>query len=166
MQTAVAIAVLALTPLLAWRIYARIRRSIGRQRLSRPRAWLTLTLFPMLLALLAVGAYWQAVPVAWLAAGLASGALLAIYGLRRTRFEATAEGVYYTPSAHLGVALSLLLVGRVLYRLVEVAAIDTSVLTGNQPPVLSPLTLALVGLLAGYYMRYALGLVRWRPPAA
>ena len=41
---------------------------------------------------------------------------LGILGLRLTRFETTGEGMLYTPSAHLGIALSTLLVGRIVYR--------------------------------------------------
>ena len=113
------IAFLVLLPLLAWRVYARIRRIVGRQKLSRRRAWSTLTIFPVLIALLAYASHAQVQALLGLAAGLAGGAVLAVYGLRLTRFEPTPEDLFYTPSAHLGIALSLLLVARILYRLVE-----------------------------------------------
>lgn len=158
------IALLILLPLLAWRVYARIRRMVGRQRLSRARAWSTLVLFPVLIALLAYASHAHLERVMWLAGGLAAGSVLAVYGLRRTLFEPTPEGLFYTPHAHLGVALSLLLVGRILYRLVEIYFIDLTNLPGATDLALSPLTLAVVGLLAGYYMGYAIGLVRWRDP--
>jgi len=47
-----------------------------------------------------------------LVAGAGFGAALGLYGLRLTKFEQTAQGLFYTPSAHLGIALSLLFVGR------------------------------------------------------
>ena len=157
------IAFLVLLPLLAWRIYSRIQRIVGRQKLSRRRAWSTLTVFPVLIAALAYAAHANPQALVGLASGLAGGAVLAAYGLRLTRFEVTPEGMFYTPSAHLGIALSLLLVGRILYRLVEIYRSDPTISPAATSLALSPLTLAVVGLLAGYYMAYAIGLVRWRP---
>jgi hypothetical protein len=156
------IALLVLLPLLAWRVYSRFRRMIGRQRLSRVRPWITLTLFPALVALLAYAAQSHLERLWWLAGGLTVGALLAVYGLRLTRFEPTPQGLFYTPNVHLGIALSLLFVGRIVYRLAEVYAIDTAAPPSNADFVRSPVTLALFGLLAGYYIAYAFGLVRWR----
>ncbi len=156
------IAVLLLLPLLAWRIYARIRRAVGRQKLSRRRAGLTLAIFPVLIALLIFVSQAHVERLAWLAVGLAAGGLLAVYGLRLTRFESVPEGVFYTPSAHLGIALSLLLIGRVLFRLFQLYTSDASTLPAATNAMLGPFTLLIVGLLAGYYMGYALGLVRWR----
>ena len=156
------IAFLVLLPLLAWRIYSRIQRIVGRQKLSRRRAWSTLTVFPVLIAALAYAAHANPQALVGLASGLAGGAVLAAYGLRLTRFEVTPEGLYYTPSAHLGIALSLLLVGRILYRLVEIYRLDPAVSPAATSLAFSPLTLLVVGLLAGYYMAYAIGLVRWR----
>jgi hypothetical protein len=152
-------------PLLAWRVYTRIRRIVGRQKFSRLRALSTLTIFPVLLALLAYASHAHVQALVGLAAGLAGGAVLAAYGLRLTRFEPTPEGLFYTPSAHLGITLSLLLVARILYRLVEIYRIDPGVPLAATSLALSPLTLVIVGLLAGYYMAYAIGLVRWTAPA-
>jgi hypothetical protein len=82
--------------------------------------------------------------------------------LRLTRFERTAQGLFYIPNAYLGSALSLLLVGRILYRLSELYV-------GGLPPAgvpadfaRSPVTLAIFGTLAGYYVAYAIGLLLWR----
>jgi cytochrome b561 len=97
-----------------------------------------------------------------LAGGLIFGSLLAVYGLRQTRFEQTPQGLFYTPHAHLGIALSLLFVGRILYRLVAVYALNGAASPGAAEFARSPLTLAVFGLLAGYYIIYAVGLVRWR----
>ncbi len=156
------LALLLLVPLLAWRAYSRFRRMVGRQRLSRVRPWITLALFPVLLLLLIYAAQSHVERLGWLAAGLLLGACLAVYGLRLTRFEPTPQGLFYTPNAHLGIALSLLFVVRILYRLVEVYALKTVASPALSDFVQSPLTLAAFGLLAGYYMAYAVGLVRWR----
>jgi hypothetical protein len=156
------IALLVFLPLLVWRVYARFRKMVGRQRLSRVRPWITLTVFPTLVLLLAYAAHTHVERLWWLASGLVFGASLGVYGLRRTRFEPTPQGLFYTPNAHLGIALSLLFVGRILYRLVEVYALEATVPAGPSDFVRSPLTLVVFGLLAGYYIAYAVGLVRWR----
>jgi hypothetical protein len=159
----------AIIALIAWRLYARIRRTIGRQRLSRVRPWITIVIFPVLLALLAFASRAQPLVEAALAAGAAAGIALGVLGLRLTRFEVTGEGMFYTPSAHLGVALSTLLVCRIAYRFV-VVGLPGAAASGapTAPPALTPLTLLLIGTLAGYYCTYAIGLLRWsaRTPSA
>jgi hypothetical protein len=156
------IVLVILTPLLVWRLYTRFRRMVGRQRLSRVRPWITLIIFPTIVLLLAYAAHWHLERLLWLAGGLVFGSLLGVYGLRQTRFESTPQGLFYTPHAHLGIALSLLFIGRLLYRLIELCALDPTVPRGAPEFAQSPLTLAIFGLLASYYIAYAVGLVRWR----
>ena len=156
------ITLLVLLPLLAWRVYARFRRMVGRQRLSRVRPWITLAIFPTLIVLLGFAAQAHPERLWWLAGGLGLGALLGVFGLSRTRFEPTPQGLFYTPNAHLGIALSLLFVARIIYRIVEVYAIEPGARHGMHDFARSPITLAVFGLLAGYYIAYAIGLVRWR----
>jgi hypothetical protein len=157
-QALVTIAILAL---IAWRLYYRIRRTIGRQRLSPARPWVTVVLFPLVVVLLAWASRTQPLAGAALAGGVALGIGLGLIGLRLTRFERTAEGLYYTPSAHLGIALSALLVCRIAWRFM----VNGLPAAGAGPPppaaALGPLTLLLVGTLAGYYVTYAVGLLRW-----
>jgi hypothetical protein len=146
--------------LVAWRMYTRVRRMIGRQRFSRIRARLTVCMLPVLLGVLLFNSIAYSGAVLALFTGIGFGMALGIYGLRLTAFEQTPEGLYYIPNAHLGIALSLLLVGRIVYRLVHVFFSDAL----SAPPlefVRSPLTLLLVGTLGGYYLAYAFGLLRW-----
>jgi hypothetical protein len=156
------VTLLVLLPLIAWRVYSRFRRMVGRQRLSRIRPWITLAVFPILIALLGLAAHAHPERLWWLAGGLGLGAWLGVFGLSKTKFEPTPKGLFYTPNAHLGIALSLLFVARIVYRLVEVYAIDPAMPHGLDDFARSPLTLAVFGLLAGYYISYAVGLVRWR----
>lgn len=153
---------LVLLPLLAWRAYARFRRMVGRQRLSRVRPWITLTVFTLLILLLGFAARAHVERLHWLAGGLGAGCLLGIFGLRKTRFEPTPKGLFYTPNVHLGIALSLLFVARIVYRLVEVYALEPALSHGMEDFASSSPTLAVFGLLAGYYIAYAVGLARWR----
>jgi membrane protein CcdC involved in cytochrome C biogenesis len=154
-----ALVTVAIVALIAWRLYARVRRNIGRQRLSPVRPWITLALFPLILTLLAFTAHLPALGSAGLAGGVVVGIALGIFGLHLTRFEATAQGVYYTPNAHLGIMLSTLVVCRVVYRSIVGGLPGTA--APASPPTLTPLTLLLVGTLAGYYCSYAIGLLRW-----
>jgi hypothetical protein len=156
------LSLLAILPLLIWRSYSRFRRMVGRQQLSKYRPWITLVIFPLFIVLLGV-ATWAHQERLWLlATGLAFGAGLGVFGLKKTLFEPTAQGFFYTPNAHLGIALSLLFIGRILYRMVEVYGIDPTSPHEMDNFARSPLTLAIFGLLAGYYMSYAFGLLRWR----
>ena len=150
--------------LLLWRTYSRIRRMVGRQRLSKVRPWITVVVFPLILALLVTASIAKPTSLLALAGGAAVGLGLGIYGLRVTRFENTPQGMFYTPSAHVGIALSLLFVGRILYRLVT-----TTYGSAGGPPAgpqmayaTTPFTLLIFGTLAGYYVTYAVGLLRWR----
>jgi hypothetical protein len=156
------IALLILLPLIAWRVFARFRRMVGPQRLSRIRPWITLTIFPTLVILLCFAAYSHLERLWWLPAGLGVGSLLGLYGLQKTQFKPTPQGLFYTPNTHLGIALSVLFVARIIYRFVEVYALEPSVPHGVEDFARSSLTLGVFGLLAGYYITYAVGLVRWR----
>lgn len=153
---------IALVPLLAWRIHARYRRLVGRQRLSPVRPWITLGIYGTI-ALLLCWAAVRAEVMPWaLLGGLVAGGVLSIYGLRTTTFEVSPEGIYYTPHTGLGIALSLLFVGRIAYRVYEVYGVGTHPSITGTDFFHSPLTLLVFGFLAGYYMAYALGLLRYR----
>ncbi len=154
------VVVIAAIPLLAWRMFSRVRRLVGRQRSRLWRHWSAVVLFPLLLVLLARAAAANGVALAALAGGIAAGAALGILGLRLTRFERTPEGWFYTPNAHIGIALSVLLAARIAWRLVEVQLHGAAPLGARFAA--SPLTLAILGVLAAYYAAYAAGVLRWR----
>lgn len=158
-----ALTYVAIASLVVWRVYARFRKLVGRQRLSRVRPWITLILFPTLVLLIAAASFAHPARLFWLVVALACGGALGVFGLRHTRFEAIrGEGLFYTPHAHLGIALSLLFVARIGYRLYEVTLIDPQMPRSAGEFARSPLTILLFGLLAGYYISYAVGLARWR----
>lgn len=148
--------------LIAWRVYVRVRRMVGRQRLSNVRPWIAVTLFPALVALLLLGSIAHPDNALALVAGAGLGVGLGIYGLRLTTFEETPGGLFYTPNRHLGVALSLLFLGRIAYRSIQLYWTQATVAAPPADFVRSPLTLAIFGTLAGYYVAYAIGLLRWR----
>src|SRR3954468_15749983 len=148
--------------LVGWRLYSRVKRMVGRQRLSKVRPWLTLCVFPLLLAFLLVGSSSHSYLSLALAAGVVGGTALGWYGLRLTKFEQTPLGLFYTPNAHLGIALSLLFVARIAYRAAQLYLAPGLTPEGGAAFARSPLTLLIFGTLAGYYISYAIGLLRWR----
>jgi len=149
--------------LVGWRLWRRIRRMLGRQRLSRVRPWLAVGLLPLLLLVLALGCLQRPLAAAALAGGVVAGTLLGGLGLRRTRFEVTPEGLFYTPDTYLGMALSLLLVLRLAWRAAQLQLLQA----GREEVAVaalqaSPLTLLVLGTLLAYHVRYAAGLLCWR----
>lgn len=155
-------ALLGIGSLVAWRVYRRTQKFLTRQRFNSRRSWISLIFFPLLAVVLLFGAYHHPVNVAAELGGLLIGVGLAMYGLRLTRFENTPEGLFYTPNAHVGIALSLLLVARVGYRFWQMYGSPSAFAEPPQAFVRSPLTLLIVGTMAGYYAWYALGLIRWQ----
>ncbi len=166
-MTTSAMIMFAVVPLVIWRMYSRIRRLIGRQKSRIWRHSLAVIFCPLLLALLTVGALASPFAMASILGGMAIGIGLGIWGLRLTKFEKTDAGMFYTPSAHIGIALSVLLIARVGYRLLQMAALTTALTSVESQASLqdfgrSPLTLLILGTMLAYYATYAIGLLRWR----
>lgn len=157
-MTSAQLAPAILIPLVAWRVYARVRRNVGRQRL-RPRQLGLRLLFGTLAALAVAGFVARHLPaLAAEGAGLLGGALLAVLGLKLTRWEMTTEGNFYTPNAFLGIALALLLAGRIVYRCTLL--LTNAAPSAPSPPLsASPLTLAIFGLAVGYFIAYSAGVI-------
>jgi hypothetical protein len=153
---------LGIVAFIAWRMASRVRRVIGRQRLSKARPWFTVVLFPLLVLLLLFVALVHPASVLALLGGCGIGVGLGLWGLRLTRFETTPEGLFYTPNPYLGIALSVLLIARLGWRYLQLfgAGVPSAVAPAEYGR--SPLTLLIFGMLAGYYVTYAAGLLRWR----
>jgi len=142
--------------LIAWSIYRRVRRNIGRQKLQ-PRRITTSIIILTVVSVLLFGTSLQMPRLIFgISTGLLLGALLGVFGLRLTKFETTEEGHFYTPDTRIGVALSLLFVGRLLYRFWAIR--NVTMASGGPPPFQSPLTFFIFGLIAGYYIVYYVGL--------
>jgi hypothetical protein len=156
--------------LLAWRIYVRMRRTFGRQRVQPRRLRARITLLGVIGALLLVAAGHDAWTFGGICAGSACGALLALLGLRHTRFEATADGRFYTPHTYIGLAVTALFFGRLIYDLLQFSH-DAGALSalhgaGPGPNPYNPVTLALSGAFIAYYLAYYLGVLRCSLQAA
>ena len=153
---------IAVGALIAWRIYRRTRRTIGKQKLRPRRIIISLVLFAVsaIFAILFVVLVGLQNPLILLgyAAGIAGGVALGLVGLRLTRFETTEEGHFYTPDTRIGVGVSLLLTGRIIYRFAVLNHTNAAVAAGHPPPLGSPLTFFIAGLTFGYYIVYYIGL--------
>jgi hypothetical protein len=148
----------------AWAIYRRIRRSIGRQPVSPGRMQARIVILALALALVTFASRAVHSPELGgaLLAGLAAGAALGYLGLRHTKFETTPEGSFYTPHTYIGVTVSALLIARVVYRFVANDPAALAAAQANGDPFASyhsPLTLAIVGVVVGYYVLYYLGVL-------
>jgi hypothetical protein len=104
-------------------------------------------------------------------AGIVAGVALAMWGAARTRFLRVSGQLYYVPHTYTGIAVSLLFVGRLVYRLLQAsstmhgthAAAADSANQGFAPAGMlqSPLTLGLYFVLMGYYVCYY-SMVLWK----
>ena len=142
--------------LIAWSIYRRIRRNIGRQPLRPRRAVISIIVLALVSALLCNTSYQNSRLLLGIGCGLLLGVLLGFVGLRLTKFQTNDEGHFYTPNAHIGVVLSMLFIGRLAYRFWAVR--DAVAAPNGPPPFQSPLTYFIFGLTAGYYLVYQTGL--------
>jgi len=162
LPTPVVAAVVA--PLVLWRVVSRIKRLTSRQQSKTWRHRTTLVFFPLLVLALAAGAIATgALPLIALAAGLPLGVVLGRIAIGKTRFEQVGDAFYFTPHAPIGMLIALLFMGRMAYRAYEYVALGS---LQHHEFATSPLTLFIFGLLAGYYMTYAFGLLAWRRKAA
>jgi uncharacterized membrane protein len=162
MTTPMVAAVLA--PFVLWRMVSRVRRLTSRQRSKTWRHRTTLVFFPLLVLVLgAVSIGTAPIALAALVAGLPVGVLLGRVAIGKTRFEQVGDEYYFTPHAPIGLAVAALFMGRMAWRAWEFYQVGSF---AHHEFVSSPLTLAIFGVLAGYYMSYAFGLLSWRKRTA
>lgn len=150
---------IVIAPLIVWRLYYRMRRSFGRQPIRRKRMWTRVGFLALVTLLVASEGFINPRLAAGLGLGLAGGVVLGIVALRLTRFEIDGKNDCYFPNLWIGLGLTALFLGRLLYRFMvlwpEMAHASGGI--GNSPR--SPLTLAILGLLLGYYIAYYVGLL-------
>jgi hypothetical protein len=151
-------------------VYRRLRRSFGRQPLRPRRMAVRMVLLTAVACLLAPMALRSAQYFGAEAIGAALGIGLGVWGAERTRFQRYNERLHYVPHTYTGIAVSLLVLGRLAFRGIQAyasppagqaAAMDPSHAYGPGAMVSSPLTVGLFFVLAGYYLCYY-GLVLWK----
>jgi hypothetical protein len=155
------LALIALIPVLVWRVYQRLKKQMARQRSILSRHYTGLLVFALLVLAPLTELGDRPLSLAALAAGAIAGIGLGSYGLRRTRFEDTSEGYYFTPPARMGILVAMLLVVRVIYLGIEIYMNQGS--NAPNPHVTdSPLTMFCLGLSGAYFATFSASLMRWR----
>jgi len=153
-----------LTALVLWAIYRRVRRNVGRQRIEPGRMKFRIGVLTAVGALIALVALRDWYLLGAMLAGIAAGVLLGWIGLRETKFEASDQGRFYTPHLYIGLFVSGLLIARVAYRFLAVYPSMHAAAQTDQNPFAayqkSPLTLAILGVVIGYYVFYYAGVLR------
>lgn len=166
-MTAAQIVPAIVVPLVAWRVYVRVRRNIGRQPYQPRRMVARIVIISLISVLIGWASLSHLESFAALVGGIVLALPLAWFGVKLTKFDFTPEAKSYTPNTAIGIALSVLLVGRLAYRFVALASMGET--QSGPPPGLfqSPVTLLVFGVTAGYYIGYSVGvLVRAKQLAA
>lgn len=151
-----------MVPLMAFAVYRRVRGNFGPQPIRRKRMIARVAILAVLAALLSLTGLYNPMLVAGLAGGIAGGAVLGMAGLRLTTFGQNDRGTdVYIPNPWIGGALTVLLIGRLAWRfLVVMPQMQDPAMASHAPPLgNSPLTLAVLGLMVGYYVVYYTGLL-------
>jgi hypothetical protein len=150
-------------------IYRRFRRSFGRQPIRPIRMWIRIAVLILLGCSLLPSASKSGQFLLAELAGAIIGLALGFWGAHHTRY-ATYEGrLHYVPHTYTGVAVSLLFIGRLVYRIVEWygenralgGALDASQGIAPPPMMRSPLTVGLIFVVVGYYVCYY-AMVLWK----
>lgn len=149
-------------------LYRRMRRAFGRQRVREGFMWLRIGIFSLFAVFIGAQITRDLDLLGILAAGIACGAVLGYFGLKHTKFEVTSEGRFYTPHTYIGLAVTALFIGRLLYRYLGMYnGLVPPANTGQDLAAIyrhNPSTLAVIGALVGYYVLYYVGVLqRTRP---
>jgi hypothetical protein len=157
--------------LVVFAVYRRLRRSFGRQLLRPTRMTIRMVLLTLIVCALLPSALRSTQYLGAQLAGAALGIGMGFWGAQRTRFLMAGERLYYVPHTYTGIAVSLLFVGRLVFRIFQAyigahagqAAYpaDPSQAMGAASMVRSPLTVGVFFVLAGYYLYYY-GWVLWK----
>ena len=153
---------LLLTALVLFVMYRRFRRSFGHQPLRPRRMIFRIAALTVIAALLLPGASLSITWVAALAGGLGVGVVLAVWGIRHTRFERRDGTLFYVPHTYTGLIVFAVFLGRFLYDLlVFYPSLKANAMRpGGMPPGTlgalpeRPLTVAIFFVLVGYYVCY------------
>jgi hypothetical protein len=164
------IGIFLLAGLVLFVVYRRFRRSFGQQPL-RPVPMRVRSVILLLVGCFLLPVALRSMAFAGaLLAGVTAGILLALWGAARTRFVRIADKLYYVPHTYTGIAVSLLFLGRLAYRLIQTygsmransgGSGATDAAFAPAAMVRSPLTVGLFFVLMSYYVCYY-SIVLWK----
>ena len=153
---------LIMLPLLAWIVWRRVSRQFGRQPIQRKRMIARIAIFAVVGCLLSLAGLHSIQLLEGLLVGVLIGALIGMVGIRLTRFEVDpVKGDCYVPNPWIGALLTVLLLGRLIWKFMEMQQVSAAAQAAGYPSsyTYSPLTMLVVGLLVGYYIVYFSGLL-------
>jgi hypothetical protein len=163
---------LLLLPLLLWQRY---RQGKARRRawpwMVKLNSWALLFSAGVFVAGMALTDLWWPGALGYALTGFCLGLATGLIGLWLSRFENTAQGLFYTPNPWLALALTLVVAARIAMGFVELWRYWQGRQALSIIPVLDHASLfAVAGLLIGYYLGYTWGLRRrlsrtaaWKP---
>ena len=150
--------------LIGFAIYRRVRRTIGRQPFQPRRMQMRMIVLGVAGAIALAFSFRNIEVGGAMLAGIAGGAALGIFGLRHTKFETTPQGQFYTPHTYIGLFVTLLFLGRLAYRFLIVMPSMQAAAQAHENPYAafqkSPLTMAIFGIVIGYYVAYYAAVIR------
>jgi hypothetical protein len=143
-------------------VYRRLRRSFGRQLLLPVRMTVRIVALAVIGCVLLPMALQSAQFLTAELVGAALGIGLSVWGAERTRFLMHDARLHYVPHTYTGIAVSLLFLGRLAFRLVQVyTGVPAQHAAGTADPsqafaatsmLRSPLTVGIFFVLIGYYV--------------
>lgn len=155
------IALLVLAPVLVWRVYSRVKGMMKRQRSVMQRHYTGALVFTGIVLITASQLMYDLGSLGWLAVGTLGGIGYGVWGLKLTKFESSREGDFFTPNARLGLIIAMLFMAAVMYVAFEIYANQGM---GSATPKVTDYIFFMpcLGLMAGYFGTYSVGLLRWR----
>jgi len=152
---------LIMAPLMVFAVWRRVRRTFGPQPIQRKRMMLRIGFLALAGVLIASLGVLNLRLLEGLLGGVAIGAVLGLLGLNLTRFERNAAGAdVYIPNPWIGGLLTVLLLGRLIWRFTVLGTQAGAAAAPHAPQFGdSPLTLLVFGLMIGYYIAYYTGLL-------
>ncbi|UKS26813.1 kinase [Paenibacillus sp. HWE-109] len=143
--------------IIAFFIYRRTKRSIGFQKLSPGRLKFRVILFGILGLLIFLLGFVHPIHFIAYIIGLAAGTALGLTAIRHTRFEHRADGWYYRTHLWVEIAVLVLFLSRVVYR---IAFISLSANPASMNPAdptqftKDPLTAGVFFIIVSYYILF------------
>ncbi|MDR6884558.1 hypothetical protein [Bacillus sp. 3255] len=144
-------------------IYRRTKRTIGFQRLAKRRLKFRLTLFSLLGIVIFLLGFVHPSHFIGYVIGLAAGAGLGMTAIRHTRFEYRTDGWYYRTHLWIEIAVLVLFLSRIVYRLAFIALSPDPARMNPADPMQfteDPLTAGVFFVLVSYYVLYFTYLLR------